>query len=96
MARPAMFKRIPISACFAVAALMSASASCDDDDYSPYSIVGTACRDHLDCPAGTACVDVEGGICLVACASDLDCRVSYRCRERNDRDDQGESLVCID
>ena len=53
------------------------------------------CRDHRDCPQGTACVDVHGGLCLVYCSSDLHCRNRYDCKARDDRDDSGESLVCI-
>jgi len=71
-------------------------ARCERGGQFPDGTCALPCRDHLDCPSGTACVDVAGGICLVACISDLDCRVSYRCRERNDRADRGESLVCID
>lgn len=96
--------------------------SCGDDNYSPYSIVGTACRGdldcapgasceqggsfpdgtcalpcrgHFDCPAGTACVDTQGGVCLVACVNDLQCRPRYECKDRDDRDGNGKSAVCI-
>ena len=68
---------------------------CEHGGSFPDGTCALPCRDHLDCPAGTACVDVAGGVCLVACVSDFDCRVSYRCRSRDDRDDNGESRVCI-
>lgn len=54
------------------------------------------CRSHRDCPGGTACVDVRGGLCLIACTNDLHCRERYACRARDSRGERGESFVCID
>jgi hypothetical protein len=53
------------------------------------------CRDYRDCPQGTACADVHGGLCLVRCANELQCRPGYRCRDRNDRNSDTSSLVCM-
>ena len=53
------------------------------------------CRGHFDGPRGTACVDVRGGLCLVYCSNELHCRDRYDCKERDDRDNGGESQVCI-
>lgn len=102
--------------------MLFACACGDDDDFNPYTFVGSACRSdvdcvrgarcekggdfpdgtctfacrvHEDCPAGSACVDVRGGLCLIACGSDPYCRPGYRCRDRDDRGDPGESRVCI-
>jgi hypothetical protein len=102
--------------------LLLVTASCGDDEYGPYTVVGTACRsdldcapgvrclrggsfpegtcalpcrDHLDCTRGTACVDVDDGVCLVSCVDELYCRAGYDCKTRDNRNDPGESYVCI-
>jgi hypothetical protein len=53
------------------------------------------CRDHFDCPGGSACVDVSGGSCLVACVDDSWCNPGFHCKKRGDRIKPGESFVCI-
>ena len=73
----------------------AAGIECESGGEFPRGTCTVSCRDHYDCPRGTACVDVRGGLCLVYCRDNWDCREGYRCRSRDDRDDPGESLVCI-
>jgi hypothetical protein len=54
------------------------------------------CRDDRDCPAGTACIDKEGGICLLLCDFDTDCRRDYDCKAQDRRGHSGDASVCID
>lgn len=68
---------------------------CEEGGDFPDGTCALPCSDHLDCPHGTACVDEKGGVCLVACTSDLHCRPRYRCKANDDRDGRGESYVCI-
>ena len=70
-------------------------AHCERGGDFPEGTCTIACRDHRECPLGGACVDVKGGLCLIACGSDAFCRPGYRCKARNDRGDPGESRVCI-
>ncbi|HMI93433.1 MAG TPA: hypothetical protein VK509_18805, partial [Polyangiales bacterium] len=53
------------------------------------------CNGHLDCPRFSSCVDTGGGLCLVACVNDADCRPKYKCKPKHDRDSNGDSFVCI-
>jgi hypothetical protein len=53
------------------------------------------CRDHIDCPGGSACVDVQGGSCLVACVDVSWCTPGFHCKKRGDRIKPGESFVCV-
>ena len=71
-------------------------AHCERAGPFPDGTCTLQCRDHFDCPRGTACVDVHGGVCLIACGGDLHCRDRYHCKARDDRGgDRGESMVCI-
>lgn len=53
------------------------------------------CRDDRDCPDGSWCIDVEGGVCLLGCAYDDDCRPPYECKDRNREGAGGREAVCI-
>jgi hypothetical protein len=53
------------------------------------------CTSHVDCPRYSACVDTGGGLCLVSCSNDSFCREKYKCKDKNDRDGVGKSLICI-
>jgi hypothetical protein len=53
-----------------------------------------ACRNDLDCPGGTFCIDKQGGICLLACGIDAHCRPGYHCKHQKNRGG-GDSDVCI-
>ena len=68
---------------------------CETGGDFPDGTCTVSCRDHFDCPRGAACVDVHGGVCLVACGSDTFCRREYRCRLRHNEGENGESRVCI-
>jgi hypothetical protein len=54
------------------------------------------CNDDIDCPRGTACVEREGGICLLLCDFDRDCRPSYACEPISRHGHSGSASVCID
>jgi hypothetical protein len=42
------------------------------DDY-PGGFCSLSCLDDADCPDGTACIDDDGGVCLVPCTGDDGC-----------------------
>jgi len=51
----------------------------------PGGFCTTACFDDRDCPGGTVCTDIDGGICLFECDSDDVCTEllgdpAYDCR----------------
>ena len=48
------------------------------------------------CPAGSTCVDKEGGVCLLTCGATIECRPGYQCKGKRRIDDSGEALVCIE
>jgi hypothetical protein len=70
-------------------------ADCQRGGDFPDGTCTLPCNSHIDCTAGTACIDTQGGICLVACANDSYCRAGYKCKTKHDRDGRGDSLVCI-
>ena len=53
------------------------------------------CSSHVQCPRYSACVDTAGGLCLVSCSSDSFCREKYKCKDKQNQDGIGSSLVCI-
>src|SRR5689334_16632876 len=61
----------------------------------PEGTCSLPCNTHFDCTPGTACIDTQGGVCLVACGNDSYCRPGYKCKSKHDRDGVGDSLVCI-
>lgn len=70
-------------------------ARCERGGDFPDGTCTLPCNNHLDCVEGTACIDTQGGICLVSCAYDSYCRLEYKCKDKKDRDGRGSSLVCI-
>jgi hypothetical protein len=70
-------------------------ASCQRGGDFPSGTCTLPCATHFDCTNGTACIDIQGGICLVACANDSYCRAGYKCKSKHDRDGNGDSPVCI-
>jgi hypothetical protein len=62
----------------------------------PGGTCAVPCRDDFDCPGGTACISKEGGICLLLCHFDTDCRREYRCKDESRRGHSGSATVCID
>ena len=79
------------------------SADCDDrclapsNDY-PDGFCTLDCDRNADCPGGSDCVDLEGGVCLFTCGGNADCAFlgpNWICREENLREDQNQrSRVC--
>jgi len=53
------------------------------------------CNSDLDCPRYSACIENAGSLCLISCSSDAHCRDKYKCKDKNNRDNTGKSLVCI-
>jgi hypothetical protein len=70
-------------------------ADCQRGGDFPDGTCTLPCNSHLDCISGSACIDTQGGICLVACADNSYCRPGYKCKTKDDRDRRGKSLVCI-
>jgi len=69
--------------------------SCETGGDFPDGTCALPCRGHFDCPGNTACIDVKGGVCLPRCNNTLQCRPRYECKDRKDRDGDGQSLICI-
>jgi hypothetical protein len=62
----------------AVGARCNAKAECDErcqppSDEFPGGFCTLSCLDDGDCPDGTRCADVAGGICLFPCELDDEC-----------------------
>lgn len=60
--------------------------------------LGTCTRPCLiddDCPSGSACIDKDGGMCLLSCSVPTDCRPGYNCEGKTNNGHGGDSLVCI-
>jgi hypothetical protein len=74
----------------------SSSSRCVRGGDFPDGTCTISCRDDFDCPSGTACIDREGGICLLLCDFDRDCRPRYDCKPRSRRGHSGDATVCID
>ena len=55
-----------------------------------------SCRSDPECPEGTACVDKQGGVCLLACLYPQDCRAGYTCKGEDRAFGGGDALVCSD
>ena len=60
----------------------------------PEGTCALPCRDSRDCPATTACVDREGGVCLLMCELRQDCRLGYDC-DRERLREGGQEQVCV-
>jgi hypothetical protein len=70
-------------------------AECQRGGDFPDGTCTLPCRSHLECPRYSACVDTGGGLCLISCSNDSFCREKYKCKDKNDEDGSGKSLVCI-
>lgn len=83
-----------------IGARCEATDDCDDrclrgDDY-PDGFCSRSCLVDADCPDGTACVDDDGGVCLVACPDDAACAylgAGWSCETR-EAIEGGEVDVC--
>lgn len=62
----------------------------------PDGYCAKSCASDADCPAGSRCADVLGGVCLQECASTDECRSDdgYECVERPSRGAAGTATVC--
>ena len=68
---------------------------CLRSDGFPEGTCALACERHGDCPDQTACVEEEGGVCLLRCRNDEDCRDDYDCEDIDDATGSEESDVCF-
>lgn len=60
----------------------------------PDGYCAKSCDSNDECPAGSACVQREGGVCLLTCASAAECREGYECLEIDARGAAGTAAVC--
>ncbi len=81
-------------------------ADCDNrclpgSEQFPDGLCTVSCLDDSDCPADSACVDTEGGVCLFTCPTvdnDESCAFLgplWRCSLEDRQADEGEVSVCI-
>lgn len=57
------------------------------------------CRDDLDCPRDSVCIDGNGGVCMLLCRDSRECRDrlgdnDYKCDDRR-REEGGRDDVCV-
>ena len=72
---------------------------CDERCISSYpgGFCSLSCDDDDDCPATSACVDVEAGVCLFTCELASDCEFlgpGWSCQQVNQLP-TGEVMACI-
>ncbi|MFH1811364.1 MAG: hypothetical protein ABIJ09_21670 [Pseudomonadota bacterium] len=63
----------------------------------PGGLCTRTCNKTEDCPADAHCIDIEGGLCLIACSSMDQCRdfgSGYLCKDKKDVHGQPQ-LVCL-
>lgn len=75
------------------------SRDCEGDcerggDY-PEGMCTIPCRDSRDCPEDTWCIDKDGGVCMLGCFENADCRRGYVCKSEKLRRNAGEEFICI-
>ena len=68
--------------------------SCLEGRDYPGGMCSIPCRDDLDCPEFSWCVDRSGGFCLPACEVDRDCPPDYECRDTDREGAGGRVEVC--
>jgi hypothetical protein len=68
---------------------------CHLDNEFPGGLCAPGCRDHEGCPDGARCVDEKGGICMQECYEQAECRSGWNCKGKRNRQDTGDSLVCV-
>ena len=66
---------------------------CEDGSDFPDGMCTRLCVVLEDCPVGSVCASKEGGLCMVECNADADCRGGYKCKDQ-DLEDGGKALVC--
>ena len=84
-----------------VGARCDSSDECDDRCLPPADFPGgfctLSCEQDEQCPGGTYCVDVEGGVCLFDCNENVDCEflgADYQCRTEAPRTGGENVEVC--
>jgi hypothetical protein len=63
----------------------------------PGGFCSLACDSDDDCPGDAACVDIDQGVCLYACADSSECEflgAGWQC-EQESAHPEGEVMVCI-
>ena len=70
---------------------------CRTGEDFPGGYCANACDVPEDCPSGSVCADVLGGICLVSCAGESECRTEdgYVCAARAGIGVVGDVMVCL-
>ena len=76
-----------------------ATARCLTGASWPNGYCASSCDTSEDCPGGSVCVEAEGGICVVECASAGDCRTDeesgvYECVAFEVRGAGGTAMGC--
>ena len=88
----------------AVGARCDVKAECDErcqppSPTFPAGFCTLSCLRPQDCPAGTRCVDIDGGICVFPCEADEECAFMgdrWGCVEQDAIPPQeGEVFVCL-
>jgi hypothetical protein len=84
-----------------VGARCDTQAECDERCLTgagyPGGFCTVACSIRGECPSGTTCADLEGGVCLFECGSDADCTFlggGWRCNTADLRGGGIKVMVC--
>ena len=69
----------------------------DNGDHFPGGFCSESCASDADCPNGTACIGVAGGVCMFVCPP-FDCTFmgpGWTCDARDRNNGAGQVNVCI-
>lgn len=85
----------------AVGARCDRDTECDERCLEPHpdwpdGFCTLSCDSDVDCPADTACIEDEGGVCTFRCAGEADCAflgAGWTCQTRNGKP-EGTVMVC--
>jgi hypothetical protein len=69
---------------------------CVTDEEFPGGTCTVACDHDGQCPEFSACVEKAGGVCLMVCGGEDDCRIDYACKNIKRHGEGGKTHVCID
>lgn len=77
-------------------------SECDErclvgDDF-PGGLCSLTCADSAECPDGSVCADLEGGVCLFACDEADACAFlgeSWVCSTVDRRGEEGQESACV-
>ena len=78
------------------------NSECDDVCLGPHpnwpdGFCSLSCDSDDDCPADTACIEDEGGVCVFRCTSDTGCAflgADWTCQVRNANPPDNTVMVC--